>query len=1011
MNSLIVVYFMLFCFFIGPFSKVITTVMETSDNYEPVRLRRGFGFRKAVCGLKNGVYLEKWDRIDFKRVKFLLADERFPNMPSFSTCVPTFEQPSNWGDFFGSRLRTYFVPLQTGNHYFFLSSNAGSELFMSTNDNPKTKTMITYVDGGFPTGQYEYDRFLNQKSLPIRLIKGKYYYMEAIFKDDHQKDHLEVGLETPNGLFYKVIPSMFLWTEAKSTKNATALAVLIKTAARAGAAAGLSFGAKWASKSGANAGAKAGAMAGVKAGASAGAEAGEQAAIRTIKKALEDSLNLLHGDSLHKFNIIINNGSVTAVTGPGMGGLSTTTTGEASAGTGAGWGGGGGGGGAGVGVGVGGGAGSPGMAGTAGASGTAGIAAGVAGMPGFTGGGAAGGGAGEVVGGGAGVEGGGGSISGAGGGVAAEASVSSGAVSGAAAGNGAGASGAAGGGGIGSTIGGVGGSEAEGIVGVVSTSGATSGYSTRRVVTYIPKAGEDPQTIARALVWKVGAASKIVDRGLYSVHSYFTPYTQENGTLNFCWRSLNGDVNLDRFCHVFRAHIPGLYKQAEEKNTTVSFESVCLPGYFVRQKNYHFILQKRDGSELFDKDSSFTPFSVMKYTRNLLLQSFHNDWYMCQTPNEGNSIHKNPTILLDFYNGDPDVLARCTFLFHPIAQNENKLTWCKNVLGPVEFPSISGQPLPHPPFLIPPATAQAPALPSCIPLCPPGTEGGLIEQETSVGPLTPIIPSPPEFSHGPSFLPKMCVAVNFINKVGSPFKLYSSLKHEGYLVIGPSFKLKLIINRPELHSQVTFYAEDLSRKQRILLNERLSISKPVVADCPQFEDVFVTAERVFPSIPVPAPQPASAAPSPSVGTQAVASSSSLVSAPPLPAPLPSAPVSLPAVPRPPPQAGVSAAVPANPVIPGAHLSPVFMCPVPATPCIPDPHPPVSSVHVPPPPGQTNAPSPVTSPSPPEAPNVLVTTSQEGDTHPIHYHYHYHGPKAPTYVNEEDEENYEDMMFI
>ena len=150
----------------------------------------------------------------------------------------------------------------------------------------------------------------------------------------------------------------------------------------------------------------------------------------------------------------------------------------------------------------------------------------------------------------------------------------------------------------------------------------------------------------------------------------------------------------------------------------------------------------------------------MKYTRNLLLQSFHNDWYMCQTPNEGNSIHKNPTILLDFYNGDPDVLARCTFLFHPIAQNENKLTWCKNVLGPVEFPSISGQPLPHPPFLIPPATAQAqaqaPALPSCIPLCPPGTEGGSIEQETSVGPLTPIIPSPPELSHGPSFLPSKC---------------------------------------------------------------------------------------------------------------------------------------------------------------------------------------------------------------------------------------------------------------
>ena len=31
-------------------------------------------------------------------------------------------------------------------------------------------------------------------------------------KDDHQTDHLEVGLKTPDGTFYKVIPSAFLWT-------------------------------------------------------------------------------------------------------------------------------------------------------------------------------------------------------------------------------------------------------------------------------------------------------------------------------------------------------------------------------------------------------------------------------------------------------------------------------------------------------------------------------------------------------------------------------------------------------------------------------------------------------------------------------------------------------------------------------------------------------------------------------------------------------------------------------
>ena len=31
-------------------------------------------------------------------------------------------------------------------------------------------------------------------------------------KDDHQNDHLEAAVQTPDGTFYKVIPSKFLWT-------------------------------------------------------------------------------------------------------------------------------------------------------------------------------------------------------------------------------------------------------------------------------------------------------------------------------------------------------------------------------------------------------------------------------------------------------------------------------------------------------------------------------------------------------------------------------------------------------------------------------------------------------------------------------------------------------------------------------------------------------------------------------------------------------------------------------
>ena len=87
--------------------------------------------------------------------------------------------------------------------------------------------------------------------------------------------------------------------------------------------------------------------------------------------------------------------------------------------------------------------------------------------------------------------------------------------------------------------------------------------------------------------------------GLYTVHSWDVPYPQENGSLNFCWRSFNGKVALRPFCQAFKVRMPALYKKIKPGKESASFESVCLPGYFMRQKNYNFILQKRDGSELF----------------------------------------------------------------------------------------------------------------------------------------------------------------------------------------------------------------------------------------------------------------------------------------------------------------------------------------------------------------------------------------------------------------------------
>ena len=100
----------------------ITTTYRQIKKHNAFRIHKMsiFIFLYNFNSVTHGVYLERWDRIDHKRVKFLFADPRYPNLPSFATCIPTFEQPSKWGDFFGTRLRTYFVPLQTGDHFFYL---------------------------------------------------------------------------------------------------------------------------------------------------------------------------------------------------------------------------------------------------------------------------------------------------------------------------------------------------------------------------------------------------------------------------------------------------------------------------------------------------------------------------------------------------------------------------------------------------------------------------------------------------------------------------------------------------------------------------------------------------------------------------------------------------------------------------------------------------------------------------------------------------------------------------
>lgn len=123
-----------------------------------------------------------------------------------------------------------------------------------------------------------------------------------------------------------------------------------------------------------------------------------------------------------------------------------------------------------------------------------------------------------------------------------------------------------------------------------------------------------------------------------------------------------------------------------------------------------------------------------------MLKSMHPDWFVCQSKDK--KLRGATDIILDFYNGDPDVLERCTFSFVPIPQNKNKYMHCRNVAGPAVHPAISGQPLPHPPHLVP-EVPPVPAQPACIPVCPTAE---IVGGAPTSGSTVPGLPSEPSIS-------------------------------------------------------------------------------------------------------------------------------------------------------------------------------------------------------------------------------------------------------------------------
>ncbi len=159
-----------------------------------------------VAQQSNGVLREVYLGIAGGAVSDLTGNPSYPSSPSLETIQSIFEAPTEFAENYGQRMRALLLPPVTGNYTFWVASDDGGALYLSTNEDPATRTQIATVNAW--TSSREWTKEPNQQSVTnIFLTAGQRYYIEALQKEGGGGDNLAVRWRLPNGTIEEPIPN------------------------------------------------------------------------------------------------------------------------------------------------------------------------------------------------------------------------------------------------------------------------------------------------------------------------------------------------------------------------------------------------------------------------------------------------------------------------------------------------------------------------------------------------------------------------------------------------------------------------------------------------------------------------------------------------------------------------------------------------------------------------------------------------------------------------------------
>lgn len=141
---------------------------------------------------------EVWEGIEGASVSDLTSSPDYPDRPTSTNYVTDlFESPTDVLEFYGQRMHGYLIPPQSGNYTFWIATDDGGALYLSTDEQPANARLIAAVGGWTPPRVWDWEA--GQQSNPVRLESGRPYYVSALMKEHGGGDNLAVRWVMPDG--------------------------------------------------------------------------------------------------------------------------------------------------------------------------------------------------------------------------------------------------------------------------------------------------------------------------------------------------------------------------------------------------------------------------------------------------------------------------------------------------------------------------------------------------------------------------------------------------------------------------------------------------------------------------------------------------------------------------------------------------------------------------------------------------------------------------------------------